>query len=113
MLMVLCCLTREKKNESLPCLREAKRPDPLSPAVWLEDLAECHYMLGNYQCAIDLYLRWRNLPLHTYTHLAACYSQLGRITERHKAVANYEQRTSGRRFPALRGSALQTVFALG
>jgi TolB-like protein/class 3 adenylate cyclase/Flp pilus assembly protein TadD len=80
-----------EKDDSLSWLQEAKRLDPLSPAVWLEDLAECHYMLGNYQCAIDLYLSWRNPPLHTYTHLAACYVQLGRMTEAQEAVANYER----------------------
>jgi adenylate cyclase len=80
-----------EKDDSLSWLQEAKRLDPLSPAVWLEDLAECHYMLGNYQCAIDLYLSWRNPPLHTYTHLAACYVQLGRMTEAQEAVANFER----------------------
>ena len=80
-----------EKTESLAWLQEARRLDPLSPAVWLEDLAECHYMLGNYEEAIDLYLSWRNAPLHTYTHLAACYVQLGRMTETREAVANYER----------------------
>ena len=78
-------------EEALPWLQEARRLDPLSPTIWLEVLAECHYLLGNYQDAIDLFLGWRNPPLHTYTHLAACYAQLDQMTESHDAFMIYER----------------------
>jgi adenylate cyclase len=77
--------------DALPWFEEARRLDPLSPNIWIEDLAECHYLLGNYQASIDIYLSWRNPPLHTYTHLAACYAQLDLLPEAENFVSRYEQ----------------------
>jgi TolB-like protein len=78
-------------DESMRWLKEVERLDPLSCGFRLELQAECHYMLRRYQSAIDIYLRWYNPPLHTYTHLAACYAQLGRMVEARDAVALYER----------------------
>ena len=77
--------------EALPWLEEARRLDPLDTSVWIEDLAECYYLLGNYQSSIDVYLSWHNPPLHTFTHLAACYAQLGLIQEAEDFVSRYDR----------------------
>ncbi len=78
-------------EEGMRWLLELEKLDPLSPGYRLELVAECHYLLGNYQSAIDVLSRWQDPPLHTYAHLAACYAQLGQMNAVKKFVATYER----------------------
>ena len=72
-------------------IQRALAHDPLAPDYWLESLAEATYMLGKYKDAIALYQRWQNPPAHMYTHLAACYAQLGDMERANQAVASFEK----------------------
>ncbi len=72
-------------------LNEALAHDPLSPDLFFEDLAEAYYMLHDYENAIEIFQRWKNPPVHTYTHLAACYAQLGRMEEARHAVEMFNE----------------------
>ncbi len=72
-------------------LVDTLRLDPRPPEFWREILAECHYMLGKYEAAIEIYTRWQNPPFHMYTQLAAAYAQLGRMDEARAAFETYER----------------------
>jgi adenylate cyclase len=78
-------------KEALEHLHRALAHDPLAPDHQYECLAEANYMLGNYADAIKIYERWRNPPVHMYTHLAACYAQLGRMEESQRAATLFEE----------------------
>lgn len=71
-------------------LVETFRLDPQPPDFWREILAECRYMLGKYEAAIEIYKRWQDPPLHTYAILAAAYAQLGRVDEARAMVEKFE-----------------------
>ena len=71
-------------------LTKALGHDPLSPDFLFEDLAEAYYMLKDYEKAIEIYMRWQNPPIHMYTHLAACYAQLGGMKEARSAAKTFE-----------------------
>ena len=72
-------------------LVETLRLDPHPPDVFLEELAECHYLLREYDAMIEIYMRWQNPPLHMYTQLAAAYAQLGRMDEARDAFETYQR----------------------
>ncbi len=72
-------------------LVETLRLDPHPPDFLLEDLAECRYMLREYEAAIEIYTRWQNPPLHMYTQLAAAFAQLGRMDEARAAFETYQR----------------------
>jgi len=78
-------------KEAVEHLHRALAHDPLAPDYQYESLAEANYMLGNYEDAIRIYERWRDPPVHMYTHLAACYAQLGRMEESRQAAALFEE----------------------
>ena len=62
-------------------------------------LAETYYLLGEYDGAIKLYQRWRDPPIHMYTHLAACHAQLGQLEAmRHAATIFNKRRPEGSDF---------------
>ena len=71
-------------------LKRALAHDPLAPDHQYECLAEANYMARNYVEAAKLYERWRNPPVHMYTHLAACYAQLGRMDDCRRAALQFE-----------------------
>ena len=77
--------------EGLRWLSEAERLDPHALGYNLEIQAETHYLLRDYESALAIYTRWLNPPLHAYTHLTACYVQLGRMEEARSAAAAYER----------------------
>ena len=72
-------------------LVETLRLDPHPPGFLVEALAECHYLLHNYEAVIEIYTRWQNPPLHMYTQLAAAYAQLGRMDEARGAFETYQR----------------------
>jgi adenylate cyclase len=72
-------------------LVEALRYNPQAPDYLKEPLAEAYYMLRDYEKAIEIYRRWQNPPIHMYTHLAACYAQLGRMDEAQAAAAIFKE----------------------
>jgi tetratricopeptide (TPR) repeat protein len=72
-------------------LVEALRYNPQAPDYFKEPLAEAYYMLRDYEKAIEIYRRWQNPPIHMYTHLAACYAQLGRMDEAQAAAATFKE----------------------
>jgi adenylate cyclase len=77
-------------EKGVELISAALNHEPLAPDSQLEDLAEANYMARDYERALAIYQRWQNPPLHTCTHLAACYAQLGRIDEAHAAAATFE-----------------------
>ena len=77
--------------QGVQILTKALGHDPLSPDFHYEDLAEAHYMLKEYEKAIEIYLRWQDPPIHMFTHLAACYAQLGRMEEARHAAKVFEE----------------------
>jgi len=72
-------------------LTKALRYDPQSPDSYSEVLAESLYMLSEYEKAIAVYKRWRDPPVHMYTHLAACYAQVGRMDEAAAAASYFRE----------------------
>ncbi len=72
-------------------LVETLRFDPYPPDFLLEIVAECRYLLGEYEALIEIYTRWQNPPLHMYTQLAAAYAQLGRMDEARAAFETYQR----------------------
>ena len=72
-------------------LVETLRLDPHPPDFLLENLAECRYLLRDYEALIEMYKQWKNPPLHMYTQLAAAYAQLDRMDEARAAFETYER----------------------
>ena len=77
-------------KEAVSFLHSVLVHDPIAPDFYYESIAEANYMLGNYTEAINIYERWRDPPVHMYTHLAACYAQLGQMEESRHAAALFE-----------------------
>ena len=70
-------------------LVKARQMDPqYNPFAW-ESEAEVLYHLGNYEASLEIYRNLQNPPPHTFTHMAACYAQLGRLEEARKAAAQF------------------------
>lgn len=80
-----------KTKEAVEHLHRALAHDPLAPDHQYEALAEANYMLGKYEDAIEIYERWRDPPVHMYTHLAACYAQIDRMEEAHRAATMFQE----------------------
>lgn len=80
-----------RPREGVEQLREALAHDPLAPDYEYEVLAETYYLLREYENAIEIYQRWRNPPVHMYTHLAACYAQLNRLDKACRAAETFEE----------------------
>ncbi len=78
-------------EKAKPWLVETLRLDPHPPDFLLEILAECHYLLREYEALIEIYTRWQHSPLHMYTQLAAAYAQLGRMDEARAAFETYQR----------------------
>ncbi len=78
-------------EKAKPWLVETLRLDPHPPDFLVEILAECHYLLGEYEALIEIYTRWQNQPLHMYSQLAAAYAQLGRMDESRAAFETYQR----------------------
>jgi adenylate cyclase len=72
-------------------LREAFRYDPMMPEIFRENLAEAFYLMRDYENALVEYKRWQNPSHHTFTHIAACYAQLGRQDEAAAAAQVFEK----------------------
>jgi len=71
-------------------LEKAQQMDPQYNVFSWEANAETLYLLGEYEASIEIYRERSNPPPHTYTHLAACYAQLGRMEEAREAVAEFK-----------------------
>lgn len=78
-------------EKGVEILEKALARNPLAPDDHYEMLAETYYLLHDYHSAIKLYRRWRNPPVHTYTHLAACFAQLGQMEEMRRAAATFNE----------------------
>lgn len=79
-------------EDGLRAMLEAEKMEVHMPGLSLEAMAETQYLLRDYEAAIETYRRWREPPLHTYVHLAACYAQLGRMDDAQRAVDEYNER---------------------
>lgn len=71
-------------------LQRAEKIDPQYDLSSWEENAETLYLLGDYEGSMEIYRQRPNPPPHTYTHLAACYAQLGRMEEAREAVAQFK-----------------------
>ena len=67
------------------------RFNPLTPDIFRENLAEAYYPMRDYDNALDTYLRWQNPPVHSFTHVAASYAQLGRMDEAYAAAQTFKE----------------------
>jgi adenylate cyclase len=79
-------------KDAVEFLHRVLAHDPLAPDHQHECLAEANYLLGDYDEAARIYERWRNPPVHMYTHLAACYAQLGRAEDARRTAMTFEDR---------------------
>ncbi|MGY8995540.1 MAG: tetratricopeptide repeat protein [Alphaproteobacteria bacterium] len=79
-----------RPQEAIEFLKRANDLDPQAAGFLLENVAECHYVLGDYQSAADIYLQWNSMPPHGFANLAACHAQLGQNKQMAAAVAAYE-----------------------
>ena len=77
-------------SEGLQWLEKAQQMDPQYAGFSWEEMAETSYLLCNYEAALEIYKGRHNPPPHTYTHMAACYAQLGRLEEAKKATARFK-----------------------
>ena len=73
-------------------LNKVLRYDPLTPEILCENLAESYYLIREYEKALETYQKWQKPPVHTYTHLAACYAQLGQMEDARAAVRAFEKK---------------------
>jgi len=64
--------------------------DPRFAGFSKEEKAETFFLLCNYEAALEIYKGWHNTPPHTFTHMAACYAQLGRPEEAKKATIRFK-----------------------
>lgn len=78
-------------GQGVKLLKRALDHNPLAPDSDYEMLAESYYLLGEYDDAIKLYQRWRDPPIHMYTHLAACHAQLGQLEDMRQAAAIFNE----------------------
>jgi len=70
-------------------LKKARQMDPQYNAFAWESEAEVLYLLCDYEASLEIYRNLQNPPPHTFTHMAACYAQLGRMEEARKAAAKF------------------------
>lgn len=77
-------------SEGLQWLEKAQQMDPLYAGFSKEEKGETLYLLCDYEAALEIYKGWHNPPPHTYTHMAACYAQLGQLEEAKKATARFK-----------------------
>ncbi len=60
---------------------QAMRLDPYFPEHYFEGAIEAHYLLGDYEAAIDLFQRWTDPFGHVLFTAAACYAMAGNRQE--------------------------------
>jgi adenylate cyclase len=76
-------------EQGLLWLEKAKKLDPQAAGLSWETWAEVLYLHGDYQASLDVFKGRHNPPPHTYSHMAACYAQLGRMDEAQQAVDQF------------------------
>ncbi len=69
---------------------QAMRLDPYFPEHYFEGAIEAHYLLGDYEAAIDLFQRWTDPFEHVLFPAAACYAMAGNLQEASKLVSALE-----------------------
>jgi adenylate cyclase len=77
--------------EGLKRIKQAAQMEVHVPDFLWEAQSEVHYLLHDYEAAIDSLSHWRDPPLHSHAQLAACYAQLGRMNAAQREVALYHQ----------------------
>jgi pentatricopeptide repeat protein len=70
-------------------LDKIQKMDPQLGGFFWEAKAEALYLFRDYEAALEAYQAWHNPPPHTYSHMAACYAQLGRMEEALKATSQF------------------------
>ena len=75
--------------EGLRWLEKVQQMDPQFGDFLREAKAETLYLLRDYETSLETIKAWHNPPPHTYTLMAACYAQLGRMKEARQAVAQF------------------------
>ena len=75
--------------EGLRWLEKAEQLDPQSAGFNWEAKAETLYLHRDYEACLEILNGRHNPPPHSYTHIAACYAQLGRMEEARQAVTQF------------------------
>jgi len=75
--------------DGLRLLEKSQQMDPQYAGFSWEGRAETLYLLSDYEASLETFKGRHNPPPHTYTHMAACYVQLGRMEEARQAVAQF------------------------
>jgi len=90
-------------EEGLRWLEKSRQLDPQMAGFGWEAKAETLYLQRNYEACLKILNGKHKLPPHSYTHIAACYAQLGRLEEARQAVDQVQVAMHGRcKFSALR-----------
>ncbi len=71
------------------CLR-----DPILAATNWEQRGETLYLLRDYKAAVSAFEDAPDPPPHTFSHIAACYAQMGRMENALAAVSEFRSRCS-------------------
>ena len=75
--------------EGLRMLEKAQQMDSQLAGFFWEFKAETFYLCREYAAALEVFKGRHKLPPHSYTHMAACYAQLGCMQEARQAVAQF------------------------
>jgi adenylate cyclase len=75
--------------EGLRWLEKAQQMDPQFAGFLWESKVETLYLCRDYAAALEVLKGKHNLPPHSYTHMAACFAQLGRMEEARQAVEKF------------------------
>ncbi len=75
--------------EGLRWLEKVQQLDSQFGDFLWESKAETLYLLRDYEASLETIKAYHNPPPHTYTLMAACYAQLGRMKEARQAVAQF------------------------
>jgi len=76
-------------EEGLRLLEKAQQLDPQMAGFGWEAKAETLYLHRDYEACLKILNGKHKLPPHSYTHIAACYAQLGRMEEARQAVDQF------------------------
>jgi TolB-like protein len=70
-----------RHEEALIWLEKARRVNPIGTYMLAEAYSDIHYMMGNYEKALEVYRGEGDPPVHMLIWFAAAYAQLGRAVE--------------------------------
>jgi adenylate cyclase len=77
-------------EEGLRWLEKARQLNPQMAGLAWEAKAEALYLHRDYESCLEILNGQHKLPRHSYTQIAACYAQLGRMEEARQAVDQFK-----------------------